>query len=148
MTPTSSTTSPLDRPVFVVRDGIIIETTPRAESGYIDETTTPNGVGPRFHLRRGVRFVVDGKEFSAQRDARDYAAEISEPVQEEPTHELWSWGLSGQCPVLVAAFDSEAEAQIALDETFLYDFWHCDRIEAYPTREAAEAAMADSQEPA
>jgi hypothetical protein len=43
--------SDLDRTVFIVEDGKILQTTIRDLDGYIDMTTTPNGIAPRFHVR-------------------------------------------------------------------------------------------------
>lgn len=71
---------------------------------YADETTTPNGVGTRYHVR-GC--------------------------------ELWTWGAGGNFPHLVEAFDSEAEAEQALQDSFRFDF---DRHPNAPTTYATEAA--------
>lgn len=61
---------------------------------FADETTTPNGVAPRMHVREN---------------------------EEEGTYELWSWGVQGNNPSFVRSFDTEEEANYALYETFEAD---------------------------
>lgn len=102
--------SKLDTIVYLVEDGQIVETSIRDCGGYIDETTTPQGVGPRLHVRGA---------------------------------ELWTWGPQGNFPHLVRSYDTEAEAQEALEESFVYDFWHADAITAFSTHEEAEKFLAD-----
>lgn len=41
----------LDQVVFLIADAKIIESPIRDLDGYIDETTTPFGIGPRYHIR-------------------------------------------------------------------------------------------------
>ena len=43
--------SPLDQTVYVVQGGKLVQTTPRQCENWMDETTTPHGIGPRLHLR-------------------------------------------------------------------------------------------------
>lgn len=102
--------SKLDQVVYVIEDGKIIESRIRDLDGYIEETTTPRGVGPRYHVRE---------------------------------NELWTWGHQGSLPALIRAYDTEAEAQEALEDSFADDFWRCSEILAFATREAAEAALAE-----
>ena len=99
----------LDQVVFVVEGEKIIEDRIRNFSGYIDETTTPYGIGPRFHLR---------------------------------DNELWNWGHAGNHPRLVRKYESEEEAQQALEATFEYDFWASD-IVAFKSREDAQQFLND-----
>jgi len=104
----------LDQIVHIVLLGQVVASSIRDLDGYIEETTTPRGVGPIMHLRGA---------------------------------ELWSWGHQGSNPHLVAAYDSEAEAQDALEETFAWDFWNGGRF--YPVvftrREDAETYLQDLQ---
>lgn len=101
-----------DETVFIVHvdDKEIEETSIRDFCGvsFIEETTTPRGIGPVYHVR--------GKE-------------------------LWTWGKGA--PRKVAAYDSEAEAQEALEDTFAYDFWECEHIIAFIDRESAEKCLAE-----
>jgi len=54
-------------------------------------------------------------------------------------NELWSWGLAGQHEHRVATFDTEDDAQDALENTFAYDFWNSDfGIAAFHNRKHAE----------
>lgn len=106
-------TSPLDTIVYLIEDGKIVETSIRDCSGYIDITTTPLGVAPRYHTR---------------------------------DNELWTWGVQGNFPKKVKEFATEEEAQTALEETFVIDFWECVDICAYKFREQAEKVLAESEE--
>jgi len=104
----------LDEVVFIIKDDkTIIESSIRDLDGYIEETTTPRGVGPIMHLRGA---------------------------------ELWSWGHQGSNPHLVAAYDSEAEALEALEETFAWDFWDSGDFLPFSTREKAETFLRDLQD--
>ena len=94
-----------DQIVFVVVDGKIIEGPIRSFDGYIDDTSTPHGVAPRYHVR-GT--------------------------------ELWTWGFGGNNPRMIRAYDTEAAAIEALENSFAHDFWECSDINSYVTREAAE----------
>jgi hypothetical protein len=105
--------SKIDQVVYLIEDGKIIESSIRDLSGYIDETTTPRGVGPRYHTRG---------------------------------NELWTWGHQGNNPRIVSAYDTEAEAEEALEDTFAHDFWNCADILAFTTREDAEKWLAENAE--
>jgi hypothetical protein len=105
--------SKLDQVVFVVENGTIIESRIRDLSGYIDETTTPHGVAPRFHVR-GT--------------------------------ELWTWGHQGNNPQVVSAYETVAEAEEALEDTFAHDFWNCPTILAFSARAGAEDFLTDEQQ--
>lgn len=41
----------LDQIVYCIKNGAVVESRIRDLSGYIDETTTPLGVAPRYHVR-------------------------------------------------------------------------------------------------
>ena len=104
--------SKLNTVVFLFENDQIVETTIGECSGYVDETTTPRGVGPRLHVRG---------------------------------NELWTWGHQGNFPRKLREFDTEEEAQEALEESFVYDFWHAD-LAAFATREEAEQFLPDNAE--
>lgn len=59
--------------------------------------------------------------------------------------ELWTWGYAGNFPKMVEAFETEEEANRALDQTFVYDFWNCSEILAFPDRTGAEKCLADCE---
>lgn len=101
--------SKLDQVVFIIEDTQIVESSIRDLDGYIDETTTPHGVGARYHVRE---------------------------------NELWTWGHAGNFPRLIRAYDTEAEAIEALEDSFAYDFWNSSDFLAFATREAAEECLA------
>lgn len=58
--------------------------------------------------------------------------------------ELWTWGHAGNFPKLVEAFETEEEARRALETTFVWDFWNCSDILAFPDRAGAEKCLAEN----
>lgn len=60
--------------------------------------------------------------------------------------ELWTWGYAGNFPRMVEAFETEEEAHLALEKTFVFDFWNCSEILAFPDRAGAEKFLADNAE--
>lgn len=110
--------SKLDQVVFLIHGNEIIESSIRDLDGrrmadgscisFIDETTTPLGIAPRYHLRG---------------------------------NELWSWGHRGNFPRRIYEYETEAEAQEALEDTFADDFWSASDILAFPDREGAEDCL-------
>jgi hypothetical protein len=106
--------SKFDQVVFIIEEGRVLETSIRNFEGrYIEETTTPRGIGATLHVR-GT--------------------------------ELWTWGHAGNFPKLVSAYDTEAEAVEALEDSFAYDFWDCPNILAFNNRADAEAYVLENQE--
>lgn len=140
--------SKLDQVVFLIEDGKIIESKIRDLSGYIEETTTPQGVGPVFHLREYPKFTIDGQDFDRREDAEQHAADLglSEDIVEGISYELWSWGHQGNFPRQVQTFATEAEAQEALEETFYMDFLDCRDFFSFNSREDAEKFLAENAE--
>lgn len=104
--------SKLDTIVYLIENGAVVESSIRDLSNYIDETTTPHGIAPRYHTR-GT--------------------------------ELWTWGHQGNDPHMVCAYDTEAEAEEALEDTFAHDFWNCAGILAFPNRADAEKFLRDGE---
>ena len=98
--------SKLDQVVFLVETGQIIESKIRDLSGYIDETTTPRGVGPTYHTREYPKFTIDSEDFGNREDAEQYAAdkELTEEVVEGTSYELWTWGHQGNYPRQISTF--------------------------------------------
>ena len=140
--------SKLDQVVFLVENGQIIESKIRDLSGYIDETTTPRGVGPRYHTRDYPKFSIDGQDFECREDAEDYASNNELPtnqIVEGISYELWTWGHQGNFPRQINAYDTEAEAQEALEETFYTDFCNCTDILSFTTRADAEKFLVDGE---
>jgi hypothetical protein len=58
-------------------------------------------------------------------------------------NELWSWGVQGNSPYKIREFETEEQAQEALEDRFADDFWECYSITAFSTREAAEKCLAE-----
>jgi len=84
---------------------------------------------------------------SAIRDLSGYIDETTTPHGVAPRlhvrgTELWTWGHAGNFPKLVRAYDTEAEAVEALEDSFAYDFWNSPNILAFNNRADAEAFIA------
>lgn len=104
---------------------------------FADETTTPNGVASRYHIREChyCIYEIDGKTW----DERDYnhwtdASVASDAYADEAgfdlndiketektSYDLWSWGVSGNHPRKVLSFDHEHEAEESLLESWESD---------------------------
>lgn len=141
--------SKLDQVVFLIEDGKIKESAIRDLTGYIDTTTTPKGVAPRFHIRAFPMFSIDGEEFDSREGAEQYAADnglTDSEISEKVSHELWTWGHQGRFPHVVERFETAQEAQEALEDTFAYDFWESANILAFTTREDAEKWVAENSD--
>ena len=105
------TNQKLEEKVYRIFDGKIEEITYKELlRDHADETTTPNGVAPRFHIR------LNDEAAQAEHDNGNRSAEIAGGYQ------LWSWGTGGNNPFFTGKdFDTEAEAELALYDTFVYD---------------------------
>ena len=136
----------LDQVVFLVENGKVVESKIRDLAGYIEETTTPNGVGPTYHTREYPKFTVaDGETFESRHIAEQYIADnaICSEIVVGKSYELWTWGYCGNFPKKVDAFNTDAEALEALEETFYQDFWNSSYFNAFATREQAELFLSD-----
>ena len=91
-----------------------------------DETTSPNGIAPRMHIREvlgGVyQHVANGTMIT-----EDEYDELSEEAQEwynwygekVNQYQIWSWGVNGNHPSFTGtSFETEEEAQIDIYEYF------------------------------
>jgi len=92
----------LTQPVYLIGDNYQIEETTYGQ--YLrdygaDETTSPNGIAPRIHIRQIEHAPSDG----------NYCI----------SYEIWSWGVSGNHPRYTGtSFDTEEEAQMHLFDVF------------------------------
>lgn len=97
--------------VFIVDGTTIVETNLYALAmRHVEETTTPMGVGPRYHKR----YADDG------------------------TVEVWTWGHQGSFPKRVEGDLSEAEADELLFEFATYDLNRADAAWFFSREEAEE----------
>ena len=105
-------TEDFTRTVFTIEDSEVVEhTLSDLCEDYADETTTPHGVMPRFHVR---------------------------------DNELWDWGFDGHHPRQVYVFDTEEEAEHALNLVHKYDLYTGDNNPiVYDNRAEAESALRD-----
>lgn len=139
----------LDEVVFLIENGKVVESKIRDLSGYIEETTTPHGVGSKYHTREYPKFTIDGEDFECRENAEEYAGDNGLPansIVEGVSYELWSWGYQGNNPRKIDSFDTEAAAIEALEETFYQDFCNSSDLGHFASREAAEQFLADNAE--
>lgn len=83
--------SKLDQVVFVIENDQIIEGAIRDFCGFIDETTTPHGVAPRFHVR-GTELWTWGPQGQFPRcvNSFDTEAEAIEAMEDHHAHDFWN----------------------------------------------------------
>jgi len=100
-----------------------------------------------------VVFVIDGGEIieGTIRNFDGYIDETTTPHGVDARYhvrenELWTWGVGGNNARLIRAYDTEAEAIEALEDSFAHDFWNCADILAFATREAAEECLAQNDD--
>lgn len=83
---------------------------------FVDMTTTPRGVGPRFHVREEIWFKVCDSFLEKKSDADDEADSVEEETGTRPAikevrlFEGWTWGHQGNSPKQIRVFDTQEEA--------------------------------------
>lgn len=114
---------------------------------FVDMTTTPRGVAPRFHVREEIWFKVEGNLFEKKSDAEDAVAESHSesednhvPQIEEVTRfEGWTWGHQGNFPKQIQVFDTQEEADEWLFKGAEMDFQNdCNAPLTFKTQAEAE----------
>ncbi len=114
---------------------------------FVDMTTTPRGVAPRFHVREEIWFKVEGNLFEKKSDAEDAVAESHNesedghvPAIEEVTRfEGWTWGHQGNFPKQIQVFDTQEEADEWLFKGAEMDFQNdCNAPMTFNTQAEAE----------
>lgn len=83
--------SKLDQVVFLIEGGEIIESKIRDLDGFIDETTTPHGVAPRFHVRENQLWMW-GYAGNNPRMVREFdtEAEAVEAMEDHQATDFWN----------------------------------------------------------
>lgn len=101
--------SKLDQVVFLIENGKIVESKIRDLDGFIDETTTPHGIAPRFHVRENQLWTW-GHAGNNPRMVREFdtEAEAVEAMEDHQATDFWNSD--------ILSFGSREEA-----ETFLRD---------------------------
>jgi hypothetical protein len=114
---------------------------------FVDMTTTPDGVAPRFHVREEIWFKVEGNLFEKMCDAEDAVAESQHEsednhiphIEEVTRFEGWTWGHQGNFPKQVQVFDTKEEAAEWLFMGAEMDFQNdCNAPQTFNTQAAAE----------
>lgn len=118
--------SKLNTQVFEIIDGKIVEGTLADYMNLVEQTTTPRGVGPVYFVEETQRRIEDTNEWEST-----------------DVFGLFKW--SGSSKRLVKRFNIKAEAQAALEDTFVYDIDHNSEFQIYYTREAAEQFLRENQ---
>ena len=147
--------SKLDTEVFVIRDGQVVAVRVRDLDGFIEETTTPAGVGPRYHLRECPVFRVDGRDYPSVQSVQDYLADCaalgceleSTAITEGISNEVWRWDCGGSRS-MVSAHDSPEAATEALEDIHWIDFERSDLSWFYDRASADEVLRQLSEEDA
>lgn len=95
-----------------------------------------------------IVYIVEGGKVieSAIRDLNGFIEETTTPHGIAPKlhvrgNELWTWGHCGNFPKRIAAFETETEAQEALEDAHARDFWDSCEFVAFGSREDAEQAI-------
>lgn len=116
---------------FTTQDGKIVEGTLADFTCYIESTTRPTGVGYKYYVTTVTRDV--------ERDT-DQVDEDGHVITETVQDDVWvlaKWATWGGPEVIVREFESEEEANVAAEETYVHDIMnnsemtiHLDRAEA------------------
>jgi len=115
---------------------------------FVDMTTTPRGVAPRFHMREEIWFKV-GNGFdnivNNKDDAEDRASDIFQDtgaqikIEEVTRFEGWTWGHKGSFPKKFQVFDTQEEADEWLFKGAEMDFQNdCNAPMTFKTQAEAE----------
>jgi hypothetical protein len=94
---------------------------------FIDETTSPRGIEARLHIREKEKVCACWNEEEETYDAN--CKKCYKGTQN--VYQLWTWGVRGNNPSLIAVFDTEDEAN---DEFFRITYEH-DFLNAYESIE-------------
>ena len=101
----------LDQIVYVIEGDKIIESTIRALDGYIDETTTPKGIGPRLFVEGSTLYT-----WGHQGNFRESLFEFASPKEAEAALDRCHARDFWDCPDFDAyATRDDAEASLAQD---------------------------------
>lgn len=116
---------------YTVQDGKIVEGTLADFDCYIEKTTRPTGVGPKYYVTsRDV--AVDHTEDGAVVDGVEWC--------------LVKRATWGGPEVVVRAFETEAEALAAAEETYVHDILNNSDMAIHLDRASAEAELASFAE--
>lgn len=104
--------------IFIIEDGEVVETNLYDHvMGSVDETTSPVGVMPRFHIRHGEMFY-----------STDLHGRLRTTINKEGKFEVWSWGVLGNNPRFIEEFETEEQAEDWLfQRVFEVDFMQDDQ---------------------
>jgi hypothetical protein len=109
--------SKLNTTVYTIEDGKVVEGTLNDFLCFIEQTTRPHGVGTTYYV-----------------------------VENDDGFALVKWASWGGPERLVRQYETEVEAQEALEDGFVYDIENNPEIGIFYGREEAEKALADNQE--
>lgn len=133
--------------IFIVEDGAIVQADyEEMVLQYAEQTTTPNGVGPKYHIREEVWFKVGNDLFDRQYEAEEVADDAEQDTGDRPAIEevvrfvAWTWGHQGNCPRRITTFETQEEADAWLFECAEIDFQNdCNSPLWFGSQEEAES---------
>lgn len=111
-------TTTLSSACFTVQNGAVVDGTLRDFDSFIERTTRPTGVGPKYYAT------------TISRDGADVWV-------------LAKWATWGGPQVVVREFESEADALAAAEETYVSDILGNSEISIWLDRASAEQELAD-----
>ncbi len=121
--------------ILIIEDGEIVETSLYDHvMGSVDETTSPVGVMPRFHIRH--------------QDKHCWYKLLNKVRNDEGKFEVWTWGVRGNNPNLIEAFDTEEQAKDWLfQRVYEVDFIQDDQRNTsyYHSKDDAAKALIEMQ---
>lgn len=111
---------------FTIDNGQVVEGALADFSSFIEQTTRPNGVGPKYYATT-VTLAVDHDE-------------ENQPVE----NDVWvlaKWATWGGPQVVVRELENEKEAREAAEETYVYDILHNSEFVIHLDRSGAEQEL-------
>ena len=120
--------------VFFLEDGEVKSGILRDLDRFIETTTRPTGIGPKYYattVSKTVEAVTD-----------DDGNEL-EPEHQEFVWVLAKWATWGGPEIVVHYFDNEADALKAAEERWIDDILNNNEMAVYSSREEAMQALAN-----
>lgn len=141
--------------VFIVKPDSSIEEVNYRElvDKSVEMTTTPQGIGSKFHVREATWFKVGSSFFEDEMEAMESVASDSGESNVKPNieyvtrYEGWTWGHQGNFPKLIKVFDTELDATNWYYKLAEIDFQNDSSANMiFESREKAEAWIKQSSE--
>jgi hypothetical protein len=119
---------------------------------FVDITTTPCGVAPRFHVRKKIWFKVGNDLFDQEALAQDAADDAEQDagtrpaIEEVVRFEGWTWGHQGNFQKQIQVFDTQEEADEWIFKGAETDFQNdCNTPMTFNNQAEAEAFLKERE---